>query len=232
MHGESLRGEENLLIFFWEISVEATDYLLLKLSIYPILFYLQRIFVINIQFHNQAKHYAKFPQCTALLLRNHSYRHLLYHEEKIFKFPNHKVAQMSLLKKITSVVFLLLFVCSFPFSAHSEVDWEISGAIQLDHTPIDVARTQGDELTFLLTDNAQVLIYNAEGKLVGSIPVDPAVTDIAVSAKGEQLYLINSKRKSLKTVQVSFIVDFNTEGSPFLGSADAKIVVAVFSDFQ
>jgi hypothetical protein len=58
------------------------------------------------------------------------------------------------------------------------------------------------------------------------------VTDIAISAKGEQLYLINSKRKTLKTVDISFIVDFNVAGSPFLGPAGAKVVVAVFSDFQ
>ena len=68
--------------------------------------------------------------------------------------------------------------------------------------------------------------------MVGTIPVDPSVTGIAVSTKGDQLYLINSQRKTLKTVAVDFIVDFNITGSPFLGPADAPIVVAVFSDFQ
>jgi len=36
----------------------------------------------------------------------------------------------------------------------------------------------------------------------------------------------------LKTVAIDFIVNFNIAGSPFLGPADAKVVVAVFSDFQ
>jgi DNA-binding beta-propeller fold protein YncE len=134
--------------------------------------------------------------------------------------------------KITMTTLLLLLMSFIPFTAQSEVDWEISSAIQLDETPIDVARAQGGELTFLLTDQAKVLIYSAAGKLLGTIPVDPSVTDIAISAKGEQLYLINSKRKTLKTVDVSFIVDFIVAGSPFLGPADAKVVVAVFSDFQ
>ena len=127
---------------------------------------------------------------------------------------------------------LLLLISFIPFAAHAEVDWEISSAIQLDETPIDVAQAQGSELTYLLTDQAKVHIYSVAGKLVGTIPVDPSVTDIAISAKGEQLYLINSKRKTLKTYDISFIVDFNVEGSPFLGPADAKVVVAVFSDFQ
>ena len=139
---------------------------------------------------------------------------------------------MSGLLKITVQILLLLFVSLMPFIAQSKVDWEISNAIQLDETPIGLALAQEGHLTFLLTDRARVLIYSAENKLVGTIPVDPAVTDITVSAKGDQLHLINSKRRTLQTVDVSFIVDFNVEDSPFLGPADAPVVVAVFSDFQ
>jgi len=134
--------------------------------------------------------------------------------------------------RVAMTILFLLLVSFIPFTAQSEVDWDISNAIQLDETPIDVAQAQGGELTYLLTDQAKVYIYSVAGKLVGTIPVDPSVTDIAISAKGEQLYLINSKRKTLKTYDISFIVDFNVEGSPFLGPADAKVVVAVFSDFQ
>ena len=118
------------------------------------------------------------------------------------------------------------------FTAQAKVDWEVSSAVQLDETPIDVAQTQEGDLTFLLTEQAKVLIYSADGKLVGTVPVDPSVTDIAVSAKGEQLYLINNKRKTLQTVDVNFIVDFNVADAPFLGPAGAGVVVAVFSDFQ
>ncbi|HKJ15462.1 MAG: hypothetical protein OES28_05155 [Desulfobulbaceae bacterium] len=117
-------------------------------------------------------------------------------------------------------------------TAQAKVDWEVSSAVQLDETPIDIAQTQGGDLTFLLTDEAKVVIYSAAGKIVGTIPVDPSVTDIAVSAKGEQLYLINSKRKTLQTVDINFIVEINAGDSPFLGPAGAKVVLAVFSDFQ
>jgi len=127
---------------------------------------------------------------------------------------------------------LLLFTNLMPFAAQSKVDWEISNATQLDETPIDLALAQERQLTFLLTDGARVLIYSAENKLVGIIPVDPAVTNITVSAKGDQLHLINSKRKTLQRLDISFIIDFNVDDSPFLGPADARVVVAVFSDFQ
>ena len=134
--------------------------------------------------------------------------------------------------KAAMAILLLLCISFIPFSAYSEVDWQISGAIQLNEIPIDVAQTQGGELTYILTDQAKVLIYSAAGKLVGTVPVDPSVTGIAIAPKGDKLYLINSQRKTLKTVAVDFIVDINIAGSPFLGPADAKVVVAVFSDFQ
>jgi len=134
--------------------------------------------------------------------------------------------------KYAVTVVLLFFVSNIFFTAQAKVDWEVSNAIQLKETPIDVAQTQEGDLTFLLTDQAKVLIFTADGKLVGTVPVDSSVTDIAVSAKGEQLYLINSKRKSLQTVEVNFIIDFNVADAPFLGPAGAQVVVAVFSDFQ
>ena len=139
---------------------------------------------------------------------------------------------MSRFPGIVFMVLIFFLTCFLPFSAQAKVDWEVSKAIQLDQTPLDVAQTQGGDLTFLLTDGAKVLIYSADSKLVGTVPVDPSVTDIAISAKGDQLYLINSKRKTLQTLDINFIVDFNVADSPFIGPAGAGVVVAVFSDFQ
>ena len=139
---------------------------------------------------------------------------------------------MKRLADIVAIIPFLIIVNLLPSVAGAKVDWEVSKAVQLDATPLDIVRTQEGDLTFLLTDQAQVVIYSADGKQVGTIPVDPSVTDIAVSATGEELYLINSKRKTLQTVAVSFILDINVADSPFLGPAGAKVVLVVFSDFQ
>jgi len=136
------------------------------------------------------------------------------------------------LANIAVRIILLIVVSLMPYAAQAKVDWEVSNAIQLDETPIDVAQTQGGDLTFLLTDQSEVVIYSADGKRAGVVPVDPSVTDIAISAKGEKLYLINSKRKTLQTIDINFIVNINVADSPFLGSAGAEVVLAVFSDFQ
>ena len=139
---------------------------------------------------------------------------------------------MTRLAIIAFTLIMAMLVSFLPFAAQAKVDWEVSKAIQLEETPIDIAQTQGGNLTFLLTDQAKVFIYSADGKLIGTVPVDPSVTDIAISAKGEQLYLINSKRNTLKILDIDFIVDFKVDDAPFLGPAGAKVVVAVFSDFQ
>lgn len=139
---------------------------------------------------------------------------------------------MTLFPRHAVTILLLMLVFLRPLAAQSRVDWEVSNAIQLDETPLDVAWAQERQLTFLLTDGAKVFIYSAENKLVGVIPVDPAVTDITVSPSGDQLHLINGKRKTLQKVDISFIVEFNVSDSPFLGPAEARITVAVFSDFQ
>ena len=133
---------------------------------------------------------------------------------------------------VKSFLMLLLFFFCLPLQAHSRVDWEETGQFRLDEIPIDIAKSQDAEYTFILTENGHVYIYATDGSLAGEIPVDPAVSRIAVSPKGDQLYLLSDKNKYLKTINISFIEDINIIGSPFLGAADARVAVVVFSDFQ
>ena len=135
-------------------------------------------------------------------------------------------------KKSRLLALLLLLLTISVGSAGARVDWEVSGTMELGETPLDVARAGNGDLTFVLTDGARVLIYSGDNKHVGTVPVAPSVTGIAVSPKGETLYLIDSRTKSLQSVSVSLVADINVSGSPFSGPAGAKVVVAVFSDFQ
>jgi hypothetical protein len=133
---------------------------------------------------------------------------------------------------LNKCILLLLFFFCLPLQAHSRVDWEETGQFKLDEIPIDIAKSQEAEYTFILTEKGHVYIYATDGNLAGEIPVDPGVSRIAVSPKGDQLYLLSDKNKYLKTLNISFIEDINILGSPFLGAADARVAVVVFSDFQ
>lgn len=139
---------------------------------------------------------------------------------------------VSFVKNSRLLVYLFLFLAVTGATAEAKIDWEVSEAMPLPETPLAVARAQSGDMTFILTNGARVLIYSGDNEHVGTVPVATSVTDIAVSPKGESLYLIDSAAKSLQTVSVSFITDINVHGSPFLGPAGAQVVVAVFSDFQ
>ena len=129
------------------------------------------------------------------------------------------------------LVFLLL-IFSLPLQSHSRVDWQETGQVKLEEMPIDIAKSQDAGYTLMFTEKGHVYIYATDGSLAGEIPVAPAVNRIAVSAKGDQLYLLSNTNKTLQTINISFIEDINTIGSPFLGTADAQVAVVVFSDFQ
>ena len=130
------------------------------------------------------------------------------------------------------LMFMLLAVVWHPIDSAATVGWEVKDSWQTAAPPIDVAYSQNGKWVFILTDRDEVLIYSAKGKLEGEIPVDSSVTAIGISPKGDQLLLISKAGKSVKRVSVEFVVAINVEGSPFMGAADAPVVIAVFSDFQ
>ena len=61
---------------------------------------------------------------------------------------------------VKSFLMLLLFFFCLPLQAHSRVDWEETGQFRLDETPIDIAKSQDAEYTFILKDNDdQIVAY-------------------------------------------------------------------------
>ena len=77
-----------------------------------------------------------------------------------------------------------------------------------------------------------VQVFNSQGQLQGSIPVEEGVAGIDIAPQGEMLYLINNKTQTFSSVGVSFVVDVDTSGSPFKGPADAPVTIALFTDFE
>lgn len=125
----------------------------------------------------------------------------------------------------------LTLLCLVSFSQAS-VEWQAEKKIDVGESPVDIAATSDGKMTFVLTKKGTVQIYSATGLLKDKIFVGKSYDGIEVSPKGDKLYLKSSKDKSVQIVSLDFIVDINTAGSPYKGEKDAKVVVAVFSDFQ
>ena len=147
-------------------------------------------------------------------------------EHYIMKLPSISGKKLSL----AIVVLLILFgsLCSWA----SNVEWGIKQTLDLKKTPIDVAVSPDWQKLFILTDEGEVQIYSGNGVLIDKINVGTTVDDITAGPQGSVLILKSSQDKKIQIVSLDFIQNINVSGSPFKGSPDAPVVIAVFSDFE
>ena len=110
--------------------------------------------------------------------------------------------------------------------AEQNISWKIP------YKPVDFVQSVDGKMLYVLTENNRVLIYEANGKLKGSLQVDAGVTAIDTDARGENILLIDSEKNTFTSIAVDFIVDIDTTGSPFMGAASAPVTIAVFTDFE
>lgn len=135
----------------------------------------------------------------------------------------------------TAISFMIAGNClaTVPTSGKDgKVEWLEVSKIELPDNPVDIARTLDGKLSFILTDKAKVLIYDARGVLQGSIPVDDGVSGIDIDPQGNFIYLIDSSQKVTSTLAVDFVVEISEANAPFKGDVNAPVTIAVFSDFQ
>ena len=139
---------------------------------------------------------------------------------------------------VTGCALLLASLCTeHAFAAvkttpPSKIDWNVEKTWNLPAKPLDIVYSLDGKRVFILTDQHTVLVYDSLGELTGSIPVDKGVSAIDIAPRGERLFLINQETKAFSDLTIDFVADINTVGSPFLGSAKAPVIIAVFTDFQ
>ena len=104
--------------------------------------------------------------------------------------------------------------------------------LKTDGVPVDVAVTQDGNLTFVLTDSGNVLIYNQKGMLTDTIEIGPHIDQIEIGPRGERLFATSRRNKTVEIITLDFIHEINTLGSPTKGPPEAAIVIVAFSDFQ
>ena len=103
---------------------------------------------------------------------------------------------------------------------------------QIPYKPVDLVQSVDGKMLFVLTENSRVLIYETSGVLKGSLQVDKGVTAIDTDARGENILLIDGEKNTFTSISVDFVVEIDTAGSPFLGSENAPVTIAVFTDFE
>jgi len=98
--------------------------------------------------------------------------------------------------------------------------------------PVATAVATGGKMVFVLMRGGTVAIYSDTGDLKGSLKVSESATHIATNYRGDKLYVTDSVTKSIKILDLDFIAEFDTQGSPSKGPEKAPITIVEFSDFE
>jgi protein-disulfide isomerase len=114
----------------------------------------------------------------------------------------------------------------------NRVEWKVQQNWPTPGKSLAMVNSLDGKYVFILNDKQQVQIYNSQGQLQGSIPMEEGVSAIDIAPQGETLYLINNATQTYTAVAISFVIDVDTAGSPFKGPADAPVTIALFTDFE
>jgi len=114
----------------------------------------------------------------------------------------------------------------------SKIQLQVEKTWKLPEKPLDIVYSLDGKRVFILTAQEQVLVYKANGELLGKIDVEKGVSAIDIAPRGEKLFLINQKKNSFTDISVDFVVNVDVAGSPFVGNANAPVTLAVFTDFE
>jgi hypothetical protein len=136
--------------------------------------------------------------------------------------------------KLKDAVNLLTFLIILVFSTSSfaTVEWTISKTLEPGTTPIDMAVSRNGKWIFVLTDQGNLLIYSNDGSLKEKIKLGQSVDQIKAGPTEDLLLLRSKKDKTVQVLSLDFVQNINILGSPFKGSPDAPVVIAVFAEFQ
>lgn len=136
--------------------------------------------------------------------------------------------------KIFALLTIIIVTCSFTNTVASDsVELNVFKTLKTEGDAIDVDASIDGKWVFVLTVKGDLLIYStANSKLEAKINVGKHVDQIKAGPRADTLVLSSRKNKTVQLSILDFIQIINVSGSPFKGSEDAPVVVAVFSDFE
>jgi len=130
---------------------------------------------------------------------------------------------------LVSIFLITLTAASWVFAA---VEISLQKTLTPDGVPVDVVVSQDGNLTLVLTDIGNVLIYDRVGNLTDTVKIGPHVDQIEIGPSGERLFATSRQNKTVEIITLDFIYNINTLDSPSKGPPEAPMVIVVFSDFQ
>ena len=134
--------------------------------------------------------------------------------------------------KAAAVIAVFMFIPVLQSAGLAEVDLDILKTLKINATPLDVAFANNHNYIYVLTDKGQILVFNPAGRQLDQMEVGTEFDQMRVVPGSDVLFLTSRKNKLVQIVQLGFVQQVNTAGSPFMGSENAPVVIAVFSEFE
>jgi protein-disulfide isomerase len=135
----------------------------------------------------------------------------------------------------TSIICGIVLVISLlyaPVVIPAQVEWTISGQIDLKTPPLDICASADGKWLYILSAG-EVAVYSfAEDKIVNRIAIDKAFDRMIYVKEKNSIIVTSRSGNQLQIIQLEEVHQFDTSGLPYQGSKRAPITIVVFSDYQ
>ena len=135
----------------------------------------------------------------------------------------------------TKSIVALLTLCIMLFSSPAyvaDIEWNVLQTLNLKVPPADIAFSTSRNMILVLTENGELQVFEPDGQQVADLDVGKEF-DRLYHIQGSDVVLLSGQgNKTAKIIELSFIEQINTAGSPYQGAEKAPVVIAVFSDFE
>jgi DNA-binding beta-propeller fold protein YncE len=125
-----------------------------------------------------------------------------------------------------------ILALSLAVPATAEVEWNILKTIPLEGKPLDTVLSPDGKRMFVLLQGGKLQVYSSGGELQESLDLGAPADGIALSPKGDLLYVRSGEKKTVQVVRLEFVQQISTAGSPVRGPESAPVAIAIFNDFQ
>jgi protein-disulfide isomerase len=128
------------------------------------------------------------------------------------------------------MVFFLMVSCTVADAA--DLEWQSVFSVDTGRKPLDAVVSESGKQIYVLTEAGDIIVYTSDGELEGRVHVGKHIDFIAAGPSDNELLAGSAKAKTLQSISLEFIHDIDVAGAPFMGPADAPVVIAVFMDYQ
>ena len=133
---------------------------------------------------------------------------------------------------VNALILILLICLGILSPVHAEVEYNVLKTYKLEDQPVDMAFSANRNEIYVLNPKGELLIYAANGRLTEKINVGKGYDRLQLIQSSDVLCLSSRKDKKIQVIQLEFVQKIDTSGSPYKGSENAPVVIAVFSEFQ